>query len=282
MAELEADSVNSSTCAALKEVHSHKFECQNCVVVEFELLQKVLNKNQEHGNIEPPPVGVREGSVENYHGDWNLVNSNHVIKTANILRHIPLPFETSNPYSLLDNLQGTSRNLSNGDVMNGELTKQVTPNVNYSSLAKIHHTQSKKVAKYESSPNQQHNEHKKLHPTQLNLQEFADGHVKLLCAEEESTYHIPTFVNGVIITGARDGIASSGNDKLIPSNSDPLVNSYSKPPSQKCKRKLLITGDSHARGCATRVKNLTDDKFEICGFVKPGSGVNILTKSAKH
>jgi hypothetical protein len=158
--------------------------------------------------------------------------------------------------------------------MNGELTMQVIPNVNYYSLAKIRHTQSKKVAKYEMSPNQQHKEHKNLHPMQLDLQEFVDGHVKLLCAKEESTYHIPTTVNGVIITGARDGIMSSGNDKLIPSDSDPLVNSCSKPSSQKCKHKLVIIGDSHARGCAARVKNLTNDKFEICGFVKPGSGFN--------
>jgi hypothetical protein len=46
------------------------------------------------------------------------------------------------------------------------------------------------------------------------------------------------------------------------------------------KRKLVITGDSHARGCAIRVKNIINDKFEICGFVKLGSGVNILTTSA--
>jgi hypothetical protein len=94
---------------------------------------------------------------------------------------------------------------------NGELTEQVITNMNYSSLAKIRHTRSKKVVKYETSRNQQHNEHKNLHPKQLNLQEFADGHMKLL------TYHIPTIVNGVIITEARDGIVSSGNDKLIPS-----------------------------------------------------------------
>jgi hypothetical protein len=199
-----------------------------------------LNKNRERGNIEPPSIGVRECSVENNHGDWNLVNSNDVAKTANLLSHIPVLVETSNRCSLLDNLQGTFRNLINGDVMNGELTKQVIPNVKYCSIAKIHHTQSKKVAKYETSPNQQHSEHKNLHATQLNLQEFADGHVKLLCAEEESTYHIPTTVNGVIITEARDGIVSLGNDKLIPSHSEPLVNSCSKPSSQKCKHKLVI------------------------------------------
>jgi hypothetical protein len=60
------------------------------------------------------------------------------------------------------------------------------------------------------------------------------------------------------------------------------VNSCSKRSSQKCKRKLLIIGDSHVTGFAARVKNLTNDKFEICGIVKPGSGVNSLTKSAKN
>jgi hypothetical protein len=47
----------------------------------------------------------------------------------------------------------------------------------------------------------------------------------------------------------------------------------------KCK--LVITGDSHARECALTVKNLISDKSGICGFVKLGSGVNILIKSAK-
>jgi hypothetical protein len=47
---------------------------------------------------------------------------------------------------------------------------------------------------------------------------------------------------------------SSGNDKLIPSDSDPLVNSRSKPFSQKCKRKLVIIGGSHAREYAACVK----------------------------
>lgn len=101
-----------------------------------------------------------------------------------------------------------------------------------------------------------------MHPTQLNLQEFADGHVKLICAKMESTY-ISTIVNAVIIMGARDEIMSSGNDKLIPSISDPLVNSCFKSSSQKCKRKLVIIGDSYARGCAAEVKNLTNDKCEM-------------------
>jgi hypothetical protein len=86
--------------------------------------------------------------VVNNHGDWNLVNSNHVTKTSNLVRHIPVPVEISNRHSLLDNFQGTSRNPSNGDVRNGEFINQVIPNVNYSSVVWFHHNKSKKVAKY--------------------------------------------------------------------------------------------------------------------------------------
>jgi hypothetical protein len=147
----------------------------------------------------------------------------------------------------LDNFQGTSRNPSNGDIRNGEFINQVILIVNHSFIAKIYHNKSKKVAKYVTSSNQQCIEHKKLYATQLNIHETADGHEKLLRAEEESTYHIPTTVNGVIITGARDGIVSSGNDKLILSDSYSLVNSCTKPSTQKVKRKLVITGDSHVQ-----------------------------------
>jgi hypothetical protein len=106
MAEIAVDSVNSSTCAALKEVISHKSECQNCIVVKeqfkevltelrsaqliIELLQEELNKNPQHGSIEPPSIGVQECTVVNNHGDWNLVNSNHVIKISNLVRYIPV------------------------------------------------------------------------------------------------------------------------------------------------------------------------------------------------
>jgi hypothetical protein len=121
-----------------------------------------------------------------------------------------------------------------------------------------------------------------LYATQLNLHEIANGHEKFLHAEEESTYHIPIILNSVIIMGARDEIVPSGNDKLILSDSYPLVNSCTKPLFQKVKRKLVITGDSHARGCAVRVKNLIRDKLDNCGFVKPCFGVNILTISAKN
>jgi hypothetical protein len=219
--------------------------------------------------------------VVNNHGDWNLVNSNHVTKASNLVRYITIPVETSNRYSLLDNLEGMYRNPSNGNIRNGKFINQVIPNVTHSLAAKIHHNKSKKVVKHVTSSNQQCIKHKNLNAMQLNLHEIADGHEKLLCTKEESTYCIPTIVNHVIIMGAREGIVSSGNDKLILSDSYPLMNLCNKPSSQNVKRKVVIIGDSHAGGCAARVKNLVSDKFEICGFVKPGSGVSILTKSEK-
>jgi hypothetical protein len=86
------------------------------------------------------------------------------------------------------------------------------------------------------------------------LQELADGHTKLLHSEEESTYHIPTIANSVTVMGSRDGIVSPQNEKLIPSESDPLMNLSTKPSSLTGKYKLVVTEESHSRGCAVEVK----------------------------
>ena len=40
--------------------------------------------------------------------------------------------------------------------------------------------------------------------------------------------------------------------------------------------KMMILGDSHARGLSSNVKNNLDDNYSVCGFVKPG--VNITTQ----
>jgi len=54
--------------------------------------------------------------------------------------------------------------------------------------------------------------------------------------------------------------------------------------------KIVILGDSHARGLSSIVKNNLDDNYSVCGFVKPGvnittqissmaADINLLTKS---
>jgi hypothetical protein len=82
---------------------------------------------------------VQECTVINNHGNFNLAKSNHVPKTSNLVRHIPVPVDTSPCYSLLHNFQGTSRNPRNGTIRYGKFINQVIPNVNHSLVAKIHH-----------------------------------------------------------------------------------------------------------------------------------------------
>ena len=47
------------------------------------------------------------------------------------------------------------------------------------------------------------------------------------------------------------------------------------------KHKIMINGDSHARGCAAEIKLNVDEVFEVQGFVNPGTGVNTFTTSAE-
>ena len=47
------------------------------------------------------------------------------------------------------------------------------------------------------------------------------------------------------------------------------------------KHKIMVIGDSQVRGCASQIKFNVDEGFEVQGFVNPGTGVNIITTSAK-
>jgi hypothetical protein len=41
-------------------------------------------------------------------------------------------------------------------------------------------------------------------------------------------------------------------------------------------------GDSHARGCASKIKDMFYKNFNVIGFVNPGSNTFILADSAKQ
>jgi predicted phosphodiesterase len=45
--------------------------------------------------------------------------------------------------------------------------------------------------------------------------------------------------------------------------------------------KVLILGDSHARGCASKVRNQLNNEYEVCGYINPGSEMKNLKESAK-
>jgi hypothetical protein len=47
------------------------------------------------------------------------------------------------------------------------------------------------------------------------------------------------------------------------------------------KHKIIVYGNSHARGCAPEIKLNLDEGLEVQGFVNSGTGVHIITTSAK-
>jgi hypothetical protein len=47
------------------------------------------------------------------------------------------------------------------------------------------------------------------------------------------------------------------------------------------KRKIILIGDSHARGCVAEIKLNLDEGFKFQGFVNRCTGVNTITTFAK-
>jgi len=45
--------------------------------------------------------------------------------------------------------------------------------------------------------------------------------------------------------------------------------------------KVLILGDSHARGCEYEIKQQLNNKYEVPGFINPGLGMKDIKESAK-
>jgi len=45
--------------------------------------------------------------------------------------------------------------------------------------------------------------------------------------------------------------------------------------------KVVILGDSHARGCAAGVKHLLSSDFEVCGSISPGAGMETIRDTAR-
>jgi hypothetical protein len=49
---------------------------------------------------------------------------------------------------------------------------------------------------------------------------------------------------------------------------------------QNKEHKIIVIGDSHARGSASNVKrNLNDNNYRSSGFVRPGANIDKLTSS---
>jgi hypothetical protein len=49
----------------------------------------------------------------------------------------------------------------------------------------------------------------------------------------------------------------------------------------KRKQKVIIIGDSHAKGCAAEITHKLGPTFEVTGYVKPGTGLQEITNIAR-
>jgi len=44
--------------------------------------------------------------------------------------------------------------------------------------------------------------------------------------------------------------------------------------------KVILIGDSHARGCAEKISNYLVNSYEVTGYVNPSTGLEVITNSA--
>jgi hypothetical protein len=86
---------------------------------------------------------------------------------------------------------------------------------------------------------------------------------------------IPVIVNRKI-TGKGSGKVNSGASQP-PDTAKKTA--HSKKESRK--HKILIIGDSHARGCAANLKSSLNETFEVMGTVMPGSRLEHIMNSAR-
>ena len=56
---------------------------------------------------------------------------------------------------------------------------------------------------------------------------------------------------------------------------------YKRKVMEKKQHKVVILGDSHTRGCATEVKHLLNNKYEVLGFVNSGSEMEFIKDTAR-
>jgi hypothetical protein len=53
---------------------------------------------------------------------------------------------------------------------------------------------------------------------------------------------------------------------------------YSKKAQDRKRNKIVIIGDSHARGCAQEIRHNLKQDYEIDGYVKPGANLQTIVK----
>jgi len=113
------------------------------------------------------------------------------------------------------------------------------------------------------------------------------GHKKPPSVNHATYHQIPVIKNRYDLLSKKENYELMTCDSM--GTHEPKVKNESRDIVQRAKNKhmekkhkIIVTGDSHARGCTAEIQLNLDGGFEVQGFVTPGTGVNIITTSAKR
>jgi hypothetical protein len=45
---------------------------------------------------------------------------------------------------------------------------------------------------------------------------------------------------------------------------------------------MVLSGDSHAKGCASKLREKLKEEYEVIGYVIPGANTEVLAKTAQQ
>ena len=76
-------------------------------------------------------------------------------------------------------------------------------------------------------------------------------------------------------------LASTGKSKMAESKQIRKHKMDCKKRGGRRQHKVIILGDSHARGCASEVSRLLNNEFEVLGFVNPGAGMKYTKDTSR-
>jgi hypothetical protein len=96
----------------------------------------------------------------------------------------------------------------------------------------------------------------------------------------ENIYRIPVVKNRYKLSCNSDAFDTPGSN--LTGNQEVGKQCKKQTLSKKTKHKVLIIGDSHGRGCASKVKYNLENGFEVQGVIKPGAGLMEITSSVKE
>ena len=113
------------------------------------------------------------------------------------------------------------------------------------------------------------------------------GHKKPPSVNHATYHQIPVIKNRYDLLSKKENYElmacdSMGTHETKVKNESRDIVQRPKNKQMEKKHTIIVTGDSHARGYTAEIQLNLDEGFEVQGFVTPGTGVNIITTSAKR